>query len=380
MGAAFSRNLFSLFVFYEALTLVTYPLVIHAETPQARAGAKRYLTYLLGLSIAFQIPALVLVRIYAGEAAVGTPFDFHPEGLLRASTATAGGLGLIFVLFLMGVGKAALMPFHGWLPAAMVAPTPVSALLHAVAVVKAGVFTLSRVVLHVFGWDLLKGHGLGDILVVAACFTIITASLIALTQDNLKKRLAYSTVSQLSYVLLGVGMLSALGTRAGRAHIGLHAVAKITLFFCAGAIMVALHKTRVSELDGVGRRMPFTMAAFAVGVLAMIGLPPASGLVTKFLLEGGAGSDRLGWVQAVLVLSTMLNAAYFLPILWRAFVHPSPPDEVGRKEAPWPCVVALSVTALLTVALFFYPDPILDLASAVVDAAPGVDGASGSAP
>ncbi len=365
MGAAFSRNLFSLFVFYEVLTLVTYPLVVHAETPVAKAGAKRYLTYLLGLSIAFQIPALVLVRYYGGT------FDFHPEGLLRATTASAGAIGVVFVLYLIGVAKAAIMPFHGWLPAAMVAPTPVSALLHAVAVVKAGVFTVSRVVLHVFGWDLLRKFGLNDILVVAACVTIVTASLIALTQDNLKKRLAYSTVSQLSYVLLGVGMLYASGTTGGLTHIAMHAAAKITLFFCAGAIMVALHKTEVSQLDGVGRRMPYTMAAFSVGALAMIGLPPASGIVTKFFLEGGAGSGQLGWIHAVLIASTMLNAAYFLPIIWRAFWKSSPPGESGFCEAPWPCVVALTITALLTIALFFRPDVILELARGVVSMATG---------
>ena len=237
MGAAFSSNLFSLFVFYEVLTLVTYPLVIHAETKEAKAGARRYLVYLLGLSIAFQLPALFMVKAYGGT------FEFHAEGLLRASTASAGTLSLIFLLFLLGIGKAALMPFHSWLPAAMVAPTPVSALLHAVAVVKAGVFTVSRVVFHVFGVRLLGDLGVHEVLVCMACFTIVTASLIALAQDNLKRRLAYSTITQLSYVLLGVGLLVPEAQAGGLAHIGMHASSKITLFFCAGAILVATHKT-----------------------------------------------------------------------------------------------------------------------------------------
>jgi len=365
MGAAFSSNLFSLFVFYEALTLVTYPLVIHAETPEAKAGARRYLIYLLGLSIAFQLPALFLVK------QVGGTFEFQAEGLLRASTASAGTLGLIFVLFLMGIGKAALMPFHSWLPAAMVAPTPVSALLHAVAVVKMGVFTVSRVVFHVFGVELLARLGVHEILVFAACFTIVTASLVALAQDNLKRRLAYSTISQLSYVLLGIALLTPLAGEGGLAHIGFHAAAKITLFFCAGAIMVASHKTNVSQLDGIGRRMPITMAAFTVGTLAMIGLPPAAGLVSKWYIAAGAADGGHGVVLAVLVASTMLNAAYFLPIVWRAWFRPSPDGETGWKEAPWPCVVALSATALLTIGLFLFPGLVLGLAHGVVRAAGG---------
>ncbi|MFV1958662.1 MAG: proton-conducting transporter membrane subunit [Planctomycetota bacterium] len=362
MGAAFASNLFALFVFYEALTLVTYPLVMHAETPEAKAGARRYLTYLLGLSIGFQLPALFLVSYLAGT------LDFEPQGLLNvhAAGASAGILGLTFVLFLVGVAKAALMPFHAWLPAAMVAPTPVSALLHAVAVVKMGVFTMSRVVFHVFGVDLLARLGLNDILVWAACFTIITASLIALGQDNLKRRLAFSTVSQLSYILLGIGLLVPMAATGGLVHIGMHAASKITLFFCAGAIMVASHKTEVSQLDGIGRRMPFTMVAFTIGAFSMIGLPFTAGMVSKWWLVGGAGEGGYGWVLAVFVVSTMLNAAYYLPIVWRAFFRPSPEGERGLREAPLACVLALSATALLTVGLFFQPDVLLDLARGVV--------------
>ncbi|MHC5011130.1 MAG: proton-conducting transporter transmembrane domain-containing protein, partial [Planctomycetota bacterium] len=272
-------------------------------------------------------------------------------------------LGGIFLLFVAGIAKCAIMPFHSWLPAAMVAPTPVSALLHAVAVVKMGVFAVSRVVFDVFGPDLLRTLPAHHALVWGACFTIIVASLVALVQDNLKRRLAYSTISQLSYVLLGVGLLVPLAGVGGVAHIGMHAFSKITLFFAAGAIYVAHHKTQVSELDGIGRRMPITMTAFTIGAISMIGVPPTAGIVSKWWLVQGAADGEAYVVLAVLLLSTILNAAYFLPIVWRAFFRAAPAGhEVGVREAPWACVIALSVTAAGTVALFLFPDLFLDLA------------------
>jgi multicomponent Na+:H+ antiporter subunit D len=208
------------------------------------------------------------------------------------------------------------------------------------------------------------------VLVWGACVTIVTASLIALAQDDLKRRLAYSTVSQLSYVLLGIGLLVPAAGVAGVAHIAFHACSKITLFFAAGAIYVAAHKTKVSELDGIGRRMPVTMGAFAVGALSMIGLPPTAGIVSKWWLVRGAAADGDGVVLAVLLVSTLLNAGYFLPIVWRAFFR-SPPagTEGGVHEAPWPCVVALAATAGLTVLLFVWPDLFVDLARSVVNGA-----------
>ena len=363
MGAAFSSSLFSLFAFYELLTICTYPLVIHAETDEARAGARRYLTYLLGASTLFLLPALFLIW-YAGGT---TPtLEFAQGGLLAGSAASSGMLSLAFVLCVAGMAKCGIMPLHSWLPAAMVAPTPVSALLHAVAVVKMGVFGVSRVVFHVFGTNLLADLGIHQVLVWGACFTIVTASLVALAQDNLKRRLAYSTISQLSYVLLGLALLTPAAGMAGVLHIGMHAFSKITLFFAAGAIYVALHKTKVSQLDGVGRRMPITMTAFTIGSLSMIGLPPAAGLISKWYLVQGAVDGAWWGVLAVLVVSALLNAAYFLPIVWRAFFKPSPEGEAaGLQEAPWPCVVALSVTAALTVLLFFFPDTFVDLAATV---------------
>ena len=376
MGAAFSKSLLSLFLFYELLTVCTYPLVIHAETPEARAGARRYLVYLLGASLTFQLPALMAVWGMAGT------LDFAElPAALTASSASAGLLGLVFVLFVLGMAKCAIMPVHSWLPAAMVAPTPVSALLHAVAVVKMGVFGVSRVVFDVYGTDLLGRLGLHHLLLWGACFTIVTASLVALAQDNLKRRLAYSTISQLSYVLLGLGLLVWIQSSAaphweagvgGLVHIGMHAWSKITLFFCAGAIYVAAHKTEVSQLDGIGRRMPITMTAFTIGALSMIGLPPAAGLVSKTFLVETAAEGAYYAVLGVLFVSALLNAGYFLPIVWRGFFRPpGDPDPVSWKEAPWPCVVALSVTALGTVALFFFPDVLVDLAREVVTAQGG---------
>lgn len=363
MGAAFSASLFSMFAFYELLTLCTYPLVIHDETDEARAGARRYLAYLLGASVAFLLPGLFLVWNAAGT----TAFAALPAAL-SASTAASATLSLAFVLLVAGLAKCAVMPLHSWLPAAMVAPTPVSALLHAVAVVKMGVFGVSRVVFHVFGVDLLGRLGIHDLLVFGACFTIVVASLVALVQDNLKRRLAYSTVSQLSYVLLGVALLWPAAAVGGLSHIGFHACSKITLFFAAGAIYVAAHKTEVSQLDGIGRRMPITMGAFTVGALAMIGLPPTAGICSKWWLVRGAAETQLtDWgVLLVLLVSTLLNAAYFLPIVWRAFFRPAPAGTPpGVREAPWPMVVALSATALLSIAFFFYPDPLFDLAKSV---------------
>jgi multicomponent Na+:H+ antiporter subunit D len=363
MGAAFSSSLFALFAFYELLTICTYPLVIHAETEEAKAGAKRYVAYLLGASTLFLLPALFLVW-YAGGTA--PTLEFAADGLLAGSAASTTLLCVAFVLCVAGMAKCGIMPLHSWLPAAMVAPTPVSALLHAVAVVKMGVFGVSRVVFHVFGTDLLADLGVHQLLVWGACFTILCASLVALVQDNLKRRLAYSTISQLSYVLLGLALLTPAAGMAGVLHISMHAVSKITLFFAAGAIYVALHKTKVSELDGIGRRMPITMTAFTIGALSMIGLPPAAGLVSKwYLLEGAI--DGAWWaVLVVIIVSALLNAAYFLPIVWRAFFKPLPEgEEAGLREAPWPCVAALSITAALTIALFFFPDVFADLAAAV---------------
>ena len=364
MGIAFAANLFTLFVFYELLTLITYPLVTHHCTEQARAGGRVYLGLLMGTSIVFLLPALVFIWLVAGTT------DFTPGGILAGKLGAAGLAGLL-ALCMFGIGKAALMPFHRWLPAAMVAPTPVSALLHAVAVVKAGVFSVVKVIVYVFGVDNLASAGSGSAagwLIAVAGFTIVAASVVALGADNLKRRLAYSTISQLSYVVMAAAVLAPLSLIGAAMHIAAHAVGKITLFFAAGAIYTAAHKTEVSQLDGIGRRMPWTMGAFTIAALSMIGLPPAVGFISKWYMLSGAMEARQWWVVTVIAVSTLLNAGYFLPIVYRAFFVapsdgiPGDPHHHPHGEAPLPMVIALTATAAITVLLFFMPDVPLALA------------------
>ena len=290
--------------------------------------------------------------------------DFTAGGILEGK-ASSGVLLVLMLLFMFGIGKAALMPFHFWLPAAMVAPTPVSALLHAVAVVKAGVFTVVKVIVYVFGIDLLKDTGAGDWLLYAAGFTVVVASLVAIRQDNIKKRLAYSTVSQLSYVVLAAAILAPISMIGAAMHIAAHAVSKITLFFAAGSIYTAAHKTEVSQLNGIGWKMPITMAAFAVGALSMIGLPPTAGFLGKWFMLSGAVSTGQWFAVGVIVVSTMLNAGYFLPILYRAFVM-KPDVEGDHGEAPLGIIIAISATAIGTILLFLFPGVAFDLASKMV--------------
>lgn len=360
MGVAFASNLLTLFVFYEVLTLSTYPLVAHAGTPEAVRGARTYLGILLATSIGLFLPAIVWTYSIAGT------LEFTPGGLLEGRVGDAAAT-LLLGLFVLGVGKAAVMPVHRWLPAAMVAPTPVSALLHAVAVVKAGVFTITKVVIYVFGLDFLAGVPAERLLVYLAGFTVIAASVVALRQDNLKRLLAYSTIGQLSYVVIAAMVLTPLAEIGAAIHIVAHGLAKITLFFTAGAIYVASGKTRVSELDGIGRRMPWTMAAFAVGALSMVGVPPTAGFVSKWYIIAGAFQNDLYFVLMVLIVSTGLNAAYFLPVIHRAFFrNETVAPKVDHGEAPWPMVAALVLTATLTVAFFVFNGPVVDLERSIV--------------
>lgn len=362
-GVAFSANLVTLLIFYEMLTLSTYPLVVHHEDEEAIKGARKYMVYLMGTSIAFNLPAIFLTYVFAHT------LEFTAGGILAGNASTVI-ITVIFVLFVAGIGKAALMPFHSWLPAAMVAPTPVSALLHAVAVVKAGVFTIARVVLFVFGVDLLSTLGLGTILAYVASFTIIVASVIALRQDNLKRRLAYSTVGQLSYIILGVSLPAVQGITGSIVHISMHAFGKITLFMCAGAILVASGKKNISELKGIGRKMPFTMTAFFIGSLSVVGLPPCGGFLSKWYLALGCIEAGHIPLLVVLLASSFLNAAYFLPIVYQAFFGMPAVDDPyyqteGISEGPVFSVAALGVTAVASIALFFYPQPFMQLAGMV---------------
>ena len=357
MGIAFAGNLLTLFLFYEGLTLSTYPLVTHHGTPEAKRAGRIYLGVLIGTSI-----GLLLLGIVWTWSLTGT-LEFRVGGIL-ADKANATTTGVLLALFMFGIGKAALMPVHRWLPAAMVAPTPVSALLHAVAIVKAGVFSVVKIIVYVFGVENLAGMSSANWLAWVAGFTIIAASIVALRSDNLKRRLAYSTISQLSYVTLAAALLTPVSIIGAAFHIAAHAVSKITLFFAAGAIYTASHKTEISQLDGIGRSMPITMTAFAIGALSLIGIPPAVGFISKWYIISGAASTGQMWVVAIFIVSTLLNAGYFLPIVYAAFFK-APRDDATHGEAPLPIVIALIVTATLTIALFFFSNIPLRLATAV---------------
>ena len=359
MGIALAANMLTLFVFYEILTLATYPLVTHAGTDEARRAGRLYLGLLMGTSIGFLLLAMVWTWQLTGT------LDFTRGGIFGDKVGS-GVLGALLVLYVLGTGKAALMPFHRWLPAAMVAPTPVSALLHAVAVVKAGVFTVLKVAVYLFGLDTVSELAAADWLAALAALTILLASLVAMTRDNLKARLAYSTISQLGYIVLGAMLGVAAGAIGGSMHIATHAFGKITLFFCAGAILVAAHKTRVSELDGLGRRMPLTMAAFLIGALSIVGLPPFGGTWSKWVLVQGTLDSGAWMLTAVLLISSLLNVMYLLVIPVRGFFLAPAEDAGGVREAPLPSLIAIAVTTIGCVLLFFWADPLYRLAGAIV--------------
>ncbi|MCG7967397.1 MAG: monovalent cation/H+ antiporter subunit D family protein [Candidatus Thiodiazotropha taylori] len=361
MGIAFSANLFTLFLFYELLTLSTYPLVTHAGTPEAKQGGRVYLGILLGTSIALFLLGILVTWSLTGRV------DFEAGGILSGHIDPAWA-GLLYALFLFGIGKAAVMPFHRWLPAAMVAPTPVSALLHAVAVVKAGVFTILKVTIYIFGSDFILSNDVTGGLIWIAAATILLASMVAMTKDNLKARLAYSTVSQLSYIVLGAMLASKAGLIGASMHIAMHAFAKITLFFAAGAIFVAWHKKKVSELNGLGRAMPVTFTAFFIGTLSIIGLPPFGGMWSKWYLALGAVETTQLLLLAVLMVSSLLNIIYLLPIPIRAFFSKPESGEHYTEiaEAPKSILLAMIITSTACIVLFFYPDPFYRLASLAV--------------
>ncbi len=346
VGIAFAANLLTFFVCYEVLTLATYPLVVHARTPEALGAGRRYLVYTLGAG-----QVLLVAIVWAQSIAPGA--EFTPGGFLagRASTAT---LGILFALFIAGCGvKAAIMPLHGWLPAAMVAPTPVSALLHAVAVVKAGAFGVVRIVGYVFGVDTLRATGADIALMLIAAATILVASVRALGEDNLKRRLAYSTIGQLSYIVLGAAVGSVAALTGAMFHFAGHGFMKIAMFFSAGALHTEAHRDGVRGLDGLGRQMPMTMTAFALGACGLAGVPLLAGFIAKWNL--GVGALEAGHVVlvGVLVTSGLFNVAYFFPIIYDAFFK-APSGQV--REAGWPMVFPLGVTGAAALCLGVAPD------------------------
>ncbi|GAB4243681.1 MAG: cation:proton antiporter [Thermoleophilia bacterium] len=369
MGIAFAANLLTMVIFYELLTLATYPLVVHKQTAEAIAAGRKYLVYALS-------GGLALLAAIGWTYAVSGSVDFVPGGFLEGRIAGREAM-LLFALFVAGAGvKSAIMPLHSWLPAAMVAPTPVSALLHAVAVVKAGVFAFVRIVGFVFGPDLLQDIGAWDWLAALAGFTFLFASLLAFKQDNLKRRLAYSTIGHLSYVILGVALLTPSAFAGGVLHIANHAAMKITLFFCAGAIYVHTHKQTVGSLNGLGRRMPITFGAFALASVGLAGLPPVGGFVSKWLLGLGAVEAGRPVYLLLLLLSGLLNAGYLMPIVWRGFLlRGEDGDRSWRfdEASPW-MVVPLALTALFALYLGLQPNGLIDFYDLAATIAEGVLG------
>ncbi len=362
VGIAFSGNLLTFFIFYEILTFATYPLVVHNQTKEAMDAGKKYLAYLMtgGIVLLF---AIVLTYTMTGT------LDFAEGGILNG-TGSTDILRLLCLLFIAGVGvKTAIMPLHGWLPAAMVAPTPVSALLHAVAVVKAGAFGLLRIIFYIFGMELFTEIGAAPFLAAFAGLTIITASFIALAQDNLKMRLAYSTISQLSYIVLGVALLAPAALEGGIAHMMHQAFMKITLFFCAGAIYVTTGKTRLSEMHGMADEMPYTWAAFTIGGLGLIGIPLTAGFITKWFMITGALDAGASIYVLLLLISALLNAAYFLPPIYHAYF--SEPSETGdfEEQTSWLIKFPLILTAVMVILFGIIPNAPyfpLEVATAIV--------------
>ena len=364
IGCAFSDNLLTLYLFYEIVSVSTYPLVAHHQDEEGYEGGKKYLLYLTTTAKALILPAMALLYVLNGNLDFAHNIHagvLHPDAHRAVVTA-------LYVCCILGFAKNGVMPFHHWLPGAMVAPTPVSALLHAVAVVKVGVFSTTRVMLYVFGVDKMHALNLGLPTAYFVSFTILAASVIAISKDNLKARLAYSTVSQLSYIILGVALLTPAGIAGGLVHIANHAFSKITLFFCAGAIYVANHRKNISDMGGLGRAMPWTFGAFALASLSMIGAPPVAGFVTKWHLLLGAWNAHSVGILLVLLTSTLLNAAYFAPVAYHAFFGKPPAEDAHHppKEAHPAMVIPLTITALLSLALGIWPDFFMNLVNAVL--------------
>jgi multicomponent Na+:H+ antiporter subunit D len=364
IGCAFADNLLTLYLFYEIVSVTTYPLVAHHQDEEGYEGGRKYLVYLTTTAKGLIFPAMVLIYVLSGTLDFATDAQV---GILPANVHH-GVIIALYLCCLLGFAKNAIMPLHHWLPGAMVAPTPVSALLHAVAVVKVGVFSTVRVMLYVFGVDLMDRLHLGPPTAYFVSITILVGSVVALSKDNLKLRLAYSTVSQLSYIILGVALLTPTAVAGGLFHIAAHAFSKITLFFCAGAIYVATHKKNISEMSGLGRAMPFTFGAFALAALSLIGVPPVGGFVSKlYLLVGALDAGSIG-ILVVLVASSLLNVAYFAPVVYQAFFgRLSAEDAVQHhQEAPLTMLIPLCLTAVLSVVIGVCPDLVMHFAQAVL--------------
>ena len=363
IGVAFSDNLFTMYLFYEIVSVCTYPLVAHAQDKAGYDGAQKYIVYLTTTAKLFLLPALILIYVITGT--LDFPHNIS-EGLFAGDTESWIVI-MLYIFCIFGFAKNGIMPFHHWLPGAMVAPTPVSALLHAVAVVKVGVFCTTRTMLYVFGVDTMHALNLGIPTAYFVGFTVLAASVLALSKDNLKERLAYSTISQLSYIILGVALLTPAGIDGGLIHIVNHAFSKITLFFCAGAIMIAHHKKDLSEMGGLGKSMPITFACFFIASLSMIGAPPVAGFVTKWnLLVGSIQAHQMG-ILFILIASTMLNVGYFAPVTFKAFFGKRPEGETyqGIQEAPLSMLIPIVIACTISVLLGIFPNYMMEFVKAV---------------
>ncbi len=352
IGLAFSANLITLFIFYELLTLTTYPLVTHHKNNESRKAGRLYLFTLMGASMLFFLPAIILTFNISGN------INFIKGGFLFGKDDYI--IITIFVLYILGAAKSALMPIHKWLPSAMVAPAPVSALLHAVAVVKAGVFTIIKLIVYVFGIENLNNITIrigeySNVFIYFAAFSVIVASLIALRKKNLKQLLAYSTISQLGYIVMSAFMFTPKAILAACMYFIAHAFAKVTLFFSVGAIYTTSHYKKTNEIYGIGKKMPITMTAFSIAAIAMIGLPPTFGFIAKWYVIDAAMDIEQSFVVLVVLVSTMLNSAYFLPIIYKAFFCNSY-NEAQIKEAPILMLLPIIFTSLIPIALFIWPD------------------------
>ena len=347
MAISYSGNLMMLFIFYEVLTFSTYPLVTHNQTKSAKDAGRLYMGILVSTSLLLFLPAILWVWVVSGT------LNFTRGGIIPVDFPSYL-LPILLAMFAFGIGKAALIPIHRWLPAAMVAPTPVSALLHAVAVVKAGVFSFLTIVVYIFGTELLSSSGSAVWLVWLAAFTILVSSIIAITKDDLKARLAYSTISQLSYVVLGGALATYAAIEGAALHIVMHATAKITLFFCAGAIYVNAHIKKISELDGLGTRLPHVFIAFFIASLSIIGIPPLGGSWSKFLLMVGSVDSGIPLILGVLAVSSLLNVYYLLEPCARAFFKPA--QREFHIENHTLTIFPPLITATLSLLLFFVVD------------------------
>ena len=361
-GAALSSNLLTLFIFYELLTVSTYPLVTHKGDEQSKQSGRKYLLILLGTSLCFFLPAMGYVYFLSGN------LDFVSGGLL---TTTLSGMeinniaiSILLVLFIFGISKAAVMPFHSWLPAAMVAPTPVSALLHAVAVVKVGVFSIIKVLVYIFGLDILLGLFTVDLMIYICGFTIITTSVIALKQDNLKKLLAYSTISQLSYVIIAVLILTPSAIIAASMHLVAHAVSKITLFFAAGAIYSSTGYTKISEMDGIGKKLKVVSIAFTLGAMSLVGIPLLVGFTSKWYIVQSSVEVGQWFILLIITTSTLLNIGYFTPIIYKFFFK-NELKEVSFKTLPRDISLSIIICCALMVILFLQPNLVMEIISYV---------------